>query len=171
MKSGKLRRSRLISNSGRFMWREGGKGEIYAYIPPQLQPKALCNENGNVCNSSYGYSLGRGSWTFKTNAWNSVRQVVKLNTVGKQDGQLTVFINGKQVYQQSNLVYRTKATAKTFGIGKWLNWNCTQLTLLLVSPDRFPNLLWRIIVGVSNSENPTLFLQRVPLECALIQEL
>jgi hypothetical protein len=116
------------------MWREGGKGEIYAYIPPQLQSKALCDQNGNVCNSSYGYSLGRGSWTFKTNAWNSVRQVVKLNTVGKQDGQLTVFINGKQVYQQSNLVYRTKATEKTFGIGKWSNGNDTQLTFFFWSP-------------------------------------
>jgi hypothetical protein len=32
------------------------------------------------------------------------------------------------VYQQSNLVYRTKATDKTFGIGKWSNENDTQLT-------------------------------------------
>ncbi|KAI8338018.1 hypothetical protein BC941DRAFT_424365 [Chlamydoabsidia padenii] len=102
--------------STRFMWRENGKGEVYAYIPPKLQIKNICKENKNVCNSDYGYSLGRGSWTFKTNAWNPVHQVVKLNTVGKQDGQITVFVNGKQVYHQSNLVFRTKSTKKTFGI-------------------------------------------------------
>ncbi|ORZ06014.1 hypothetical protein BCR42DRAFT_427503 [Absidia repens] len=102
--------------STRFMWRENGKGEIYAYLPPKLQAKDICKGNGNICNSDYGYSLGRGSWSFKTNTWNSVRQLVKLNTPGKQNGELTVFVNGKQVYKQSNLVYRTGSTDKMFGI-------------------------------------------------------
>ncbi|KAI8092688.1 uncharacterized protein BX664DRAFT_293900 [Halteromyces radiatus] len=102
--------------STRFMWRENGKGEIYAYIPSRLQTKHLCQTNGNICNSAYGYSLGRGSWTFKTNAWNTVRQVITLNTLGKQDGDITIYINGNQVYKQSNLVYRTSATNNEFGI-------------------------------------------------------
>ncbi|CAO3622235.1 unnamed protein product [Cunninghamella echinulata] len=102
--------------STRFMWREDGQGEVYAYVPPKLQSKNICKSNGNICNSDYGYSLGRGSWKFKTGAWNKLQQKVVLNTPGKKNGVVTVFLNGRKVYQQKNLVLRTKKTKKIFGI-------------------------------------------------------
>ncbi|ORX62145.1 hypothetical protein DM01DRAFT_1298731 [Hesseltinella vesiculosa] len=100
----------------RMMWREQGAGEVYAYFPMQDQISNLCHINGNICNSAYGTSLGRGSFHFKLGAWTNLRQVVQLNTPGKQDGVVTVFANGKQVYQQKQLVFRVASTPKLFGI-------------------------------------------------------
>lgn len=47
-----------------------------------------------VCDGPYGFSIGRGAWTFKTGEWTNVRQDVVLNTPGVGDGSFQVFING-----------------------------------------------------------------------------
>ncbi|KAI7865103.1 hypothetical protein BDF14DRAFT_1970914 [Spinellus fusiger] len=102
--------------STRFMWRKSGKGEVYSYLPESKQIHSLCTAPSNICNKEDGYSIGRGSFSFKTDAWTTVRQVLKLNTPGKTDGQLTIYANGKQVYQQDNFVYRENKTGKNIGI-------------------------------------------------------
>ncbi|KAI7865106.1 hypothetical protein BDF14DRAFT_1970925 [Spinellus fusiger] len=102
--------------SARFMWRDRGQGEVYTYVPESHQSSTLCSTPSNFCNTQYGYSLGRGSFYFKTGAWTTVRQVLKLNTPGKTDGQLTIYANGRQVYQQNNLAYREYQTGKNIGI-------------------------------------------------------
>ncbi|KAI7865105.1 hypothetical protein BDF14DRAFT_1744481 [Spinellus fusiger] len=102
--------------SARFMWRQSGKGEVYTYLPEAKQSSTLCTTPSNICNSQYGYSIGRGSFTFKTGAWTTVRQVLKLNTPGNLDGQLTVYANGNQVYQQNNIAFRESQTGKNVGI-------------------------------------------------------
>ncbi|KAI8061433.1 hypothetical protein BC940DRAFT_322676 [Gongronella butleri] len=101
--------------SMRFMWRKGGQGEVYAYIPKKFQPSDLCSKTGNVCTGD-GISMGRGSFHFKVGAWTTIRQVVKLNTSGKKDGSVTIYANGKQVHQQEQLVYRVSETPELFGI-------------------------------------------------------
>ncbi|KAI7865107.1 hypothetical protein BDF14DRAFT_1730898 [Spinellus fusiger] len=102
--------------SARFMWRQSGKGEVYTYIPQSKQSPHLCSNSLNVCNIKCGYSIGRGSFTFKTGAWTTVRQVLKLNTPGKTDGQLTIYANGKQVFQQNNIAFRESQTDKRIAI-------------------------------------------------------
>jgi hypothetical protein len=77
--------------STRYMWRTGGAGEVYAYLP---------GEQG------YGDSLGRGSWTFIPGQWNQITQRIQLNTPGHPDGTVTVWLNGDQVFDQSGLVFR-----------------------------------------------------------------
>ncbi|KAK7053270.1 hypothetical protein VNI00_003896 [Paramarasmius palmivorus] len=47
--------------STRLMWRKDGAGEIYGYFPTQ---KERCNENSIQCNSDYGTSISRGSFSF-----------------------------------------------------------------------------------------------------------
>ena len=36
-------------------------GIVYAYIPQQ---QSLCDQSGVICNSDYGFSLGRGKFSF-----------------------------------------------------------------------------------------------------------
>ncbi|WP_037078237.1 polysaccharide lyase [Pseudonocardia spinosispora] len=78
--------------STRFMWRAGGVGEVYVYLPG---------------GTGYGTSLGRGSWKFTPGRWTQVTQQVQLNTAGQADGALTVWVDGRQVFTQGGLTYRT----------------------------------------------------------------
>ncbi|KAI7865108.1 hypothetical protein BDF14DRAFT_1828839 [Spinellus fusiger] len=45
--------------SARFMWRDGGQGEIYAYLPQSKQSEQLCKAPNNYCNDQWGQSWKR----------------------------------------------------------------------------------------------------------------
>ena len=49
---------------------------VYAYIPIT---DTLCSQAGVICNSDYGTSLGRGSFSFQRGAWNEIALYVQLN--------------------------------------------------------------------------------------------
>ncbi|NJN85333.1 MAG: hypothetical protein HC881_02160 [Leptolyngbyaceae cyanobacterium SL_7_1] len=87
--------------SARFMWRSGGDGEVYAYLPTS---------------TSYGTSLGRGSWKFKPNVWHRLEQEVVLNQPGQDNGSIRVWLDGKQVWQDNRLRFRTTDKLKVDGI-------------------------------------------------------
>ncbi|KAG2178838.1 hypothetical protein INT43_001684 [Umbelopsis isabellina] len=99
--------------STRFMWRSSGAGEVYAYLDKDKQVDNFCTESGVICNDDYGDSLGRGSFNWGTGQWNTVTQIVKLNTPGKQDGTLEVSHNGKDIISMKNLYYRDAKFATT----------------------------------------------------------
>ncbi|KAI8138117.1 hypothetical protein BJV82DRAFT_632659 [Fennellomyces sp. T-0311] len=102
--------------STRFMWRREGDGEVYAYLPENKQRDDLCDDKENICNPDYGYSLGRGTWKFKTGKWTRVRQTLKLNTVGKMNGLLRVDVDGRNVYNENKLVFVNKETSRIVGV-------------------------------------------------------
>ena len=79
--------------SVRLMWRSGGRGEVYAYTQNKT---ARCGE-----------SLGRGNWTFATGRWIAVEEEVVLNTPGRDDGRVRVWIDGRLVLDRGGLVYRS----------------------------------------------------------------
>ncbi|HWN36416.1 MAG TPA: hypothetical protein VNP03_26930 [Pseudonocardia sp.] len=87
--------------STRFMWRAGGAGEVYAYFP---------NAKG------YGASLGRGRWKFTPGRWVKIAQRVVLNTPGRNNGTITVWVNGRQVFTQGGLTYRNKGNVQIDGL-------------------------------------------------------
>lgn len=87
--------------STRYMWRRGGAGEVYAYLPSSVK---------------HGTSLGRGSWRVRPGSWQCLSQAVKLNSPGKADGTITVSLDGRQVFQKKNLVYRTTASLRIDGV-------------------------------------------------------
>ncbi|KAG7098546.1 hypothetical protein E1B28_000481 [Marasmius oreades] len=62
--------------STRLMWRKGGAGEVYAYIQ---SPNGLCQESSVTCNSDFGISVSRGSFTFSRGKWIRVTLLVQLN--------------------------------------------------------------------------------------------
>lgn len=65
-----------------------GLGEVYTYLPltevnadvlKSVPPKTIENPD-------YGFSVGRGAWTFQAGAWNTVAELIKLNNPGQNDG-------------------------------------------------------------------------------------
>ncbi|RNC73208.1 MAG: O-antigen ligase family protein [Desulfuromonadales bacterium] len=84
--------------STRFMWRGSGAGEVYAYLPTSRE---------------WGTSLGRGDWSFKPGVWNRIQQKVRLNTPGRADGEISVWLNGQPVHVSRGLTFRETDTLKT----------------------------------------------------------
>jgi hypothetical protein len=87
--------------STRYMWRRAGAGEVYAYLPTSVEQ---------------GTSLGRGFWTWTPGRWICVEQRVRLNTPGRPDGTVTVWVDGERVYEATGLVFRTTADLKIDGL-------------------------------------------------------
>ncbi len=87
--------------STRLMWRAGGAGEVYAYLPTS---------------EAYGTSLGRGSWHFRPGQWHHIEQEVQLNQPGQKDGWVRIWMDGRLVLEQKNLVFRTTPELKLNGV-------------------------------------------------------
>ncbi|KAH9941436.1 hypothetical protein B0H21DRAFT_752716 [Amylocystis lapponica] len=94
----------------RLMWREGGGGELYAYLPQVASNTAhlLAVPPRSIQHPDYGFSVGRGAWHFTPGKWTTVAQRVKLNELGKEDGEIEIFIDGRSVLAVSGVVLRTK---------------------------------------------------------------
>ncbi|GAA5954385.1 hypothetical protein JCM3765_004444 [Sporobolomyces pararoseus] len=96
--------------STRMMFRQKGMGELYLYAPREKQVEALCTLGPlSYCNSVYGMSIGRGSWTFKTGEWTDLRQDIWLNTPGKANGGFNIWVNGEIVLHSDSVYYRNSA--------------------------------------------------------------
>lgn len=100
------------------MWRTGGKGEIYSYLPPSEEAnKRVCNvAPQSDCNPEYGSSVGRGAFTFTPGKATTLSIRVRLNDVGKQNGEMELFANGKSVINVDGLVLRQNANGKIRGL-------------------------------------------------------
>jgi hypothetical protein len=83
--------------SSRLMWRDGGHGEVYAYLPSS---------------KTWGTSLGRGSWTFKKGVWHHMEQTLRVNTPGKRDGKVMVWQDGRLVFRTGGLEFRRTGDLK-----------------------------------------------------------
>ncbi|KAI0359309.1 hypothetical protein OH77DRAFT_1017373 [Trametes cingulata] len=93
----------------RLMWRENGVGELYAYVP-QIEAntkRLLAVPPRSIQHPDYGFSVGRGAWTFEPGRWTRVMERVSMNDVGEENGEIEVFIDGKLVIRATGLVLRT----------------------------------------------------------------
>ena len=107
--------------STRLMWRTESEGEFYTYLPPYTDSrfaanKKQCTYKNSGCNPTYGASIGRGSFRFKEGAWTSVSQRVRLNDVGKANGEIELFAEGKSVIKLGGLILRDSAQGRIRGI-------------------------------------------------------
>jgi len=94
--------------SVRLMWRKDGMGEFYTYLPPSYDAnKRVCDvAPQSECNSDYGASVGRGSFTFERGAWTTITMRVKLNDKNQDNGEIELFANGKSVVSVDGLRIR-----------------------------------------------------------------
>ena len=77
--------------SVRLMWRKEGDGELYEYI---------VNKKGK-----YGASVGRGLYRFPLDRWVSVDLEIKVNDPGQPNGIARLWIDGRPVIAQDDIVY------------------------------------------------------------------
>lgn len=87
--------------STRLMWRTNGMGEVYVYMPSS--PK-------------FGTSLGRGDFTFARGVWHCLEQELVLNTPGQADGVVRVWLDGRPVFENRQLLLRTTPLLKIEGV-------------------------------------------------------
>ncbi|KAG2008452.1 alginate lyase [Coprinopsis cinerea AmutBmut pab1-1] len=107
--------------SGRLMWRMDGAGEIYAYLPgPEHvgfeSNRLLCSLTRSHCDTSFGVSLGRGSFKFPTGEWTTIAERIRLNDVGQANGELELFIDGKSVVNSVGAIIRNDSSSRIRGI-------------------------------------------------------
>ncbi|KAJ7069302.1 polysaccharide lyase family 14 protein [Mycena amicta] len=110
---------RCLCFNVRPMWRPQGAGELYTYLP------LLASNHNRLSavppyskqNPDYGMSVGRGAFSFDNAAgkWISIAFRVKLNHIGKEDGELELFVDGKSVIDVSGLVFRTTDQSRIKG--------------------------------------------------------
>lgn len=78
------------------------------YAPKDKQTQALCSAPPrSICESSYGLSIARGSFSFTPGGWTHVKQTVALNTPGQQDGTFTLEVDGKISIDRRDVYYRS----------------------------------------------------------------
>lgn len=108
--------------SARLMWRTDGAGEFYTYFPDPDVAGFEANEKlcsvppYSECNPTYGASVGRGAFTFATGAWTTVAERIRLNDVGKANGEIELFVNGQSVINVSGLIIRDSDKGKIRGM-------------------------------------------------------
>ncbi len=80
----------------RFMWRENGEAVVYAYLP-----------TGTKYNTSQWGTDIKLNRKFQPGTWHCIEQYCKINTVGKEDGKLYVWMDGTRVLGLEDVTYRT----------------------------------------------------------------
>jgi hypothetical protein len=88
--------------STRYMWRTGGSGEVYAYLPGKSR--------------KYGESIGRGAWTFVPGQWQRLEQEVVVNHIGQNDGVLRVWVDGRLLINRTDMLYRVNSNVLVTGL-------------------------------------------------------
>jgi hypothetical protein len=101
--------------SARLMWRKKGKGELYSYLPSANHKNVACKSKHADCKGKFGASLGRGNFTFTPGKWTQVTQRVKLNKVGKKDGEIELQIGGKTKVHVKGLSLRKSSKGRIRG--------------------------------------------------------
>jgi len=100
--------------STRLMWRTSGEGEVYAYIPTSNN---LCSDSDIICNSDFGISISRGSFTFASGAWNRVTLLVQLNNpTDVANGNVMLYFNDALAISHQGLQLRKNSSLSANGM-------------------------------------------------------
>ncbi|KAF8878949.1 polysaccharide lyase family 14 protein [Infundibulicybe gibba] len=83
------------------MWRSESVAELYAYLPltDENESVLLAVPPASKSNGNYGISVGQDSFRFDVavGQWVSMAFRVKLNTTGKYDGEIQLWVDGRSV--------------------------------------------------------------------------
>lgn len=85
----------------RLMWRALGRGEVYAYLPGS---------------TGQGSSLLHDHVAFVPGRWHEVVQAVRLNTPGRHDGRLCLWLDGRLAGCLHGLRFRDGAALQVEGV-------------------------------------------------------
>jgi len=104
--------------SARLMFRPNGTAELYLYIPEGLNDNDnKCGEQADeLCTTTYGESVGRGTWDWKPGQWQIITERILLNTPGQADGEAEIYLDGQSVLKVGTITWRSSAEALIRGI-------------------------------------------------------
>nr|WP_228573475.1 hypothetical protein [Halomonas sp.] len=85
--------------SMRLMWREEGEGELYPYVV-----------------GFEGDSIGRGFWRFPLGRWVNIEQEIVLNDPDQENGIARLWVDGRPVLEQQDVVFRTTPSLTIDGL-------------------------------------------------------
>ena len=89
------------------MWRTEGAGELYTYIPlTDENREAQLAVPGSIEDSTYGFSIARGSFYFPPGEWVTIAERVKLNSPEAHDGEVQIWINGELTIELKGIALR-----------------------------------------------------------------
>lgn len=94
-------RSGRTGFAARIGWGPNGAGDVVANLPGT---------------GDRGASLAPGAWTFPTGRWTLIEQEVRLNTPGRDDGFLAIWIDGQLRARLDNVSYRGHEQVRLAGI-------------------------------------------------------
>ena len=136
--------------SARYMWRRGGEIVIYLYHMDQR--------------SKYGDDLALGR-RFTPGRWHRLTQRIRVNTPGRKDGVIQVWVDGEQVLDRNDIRFRNVEGARvdhfyfsTFHGGHTADWApsrdcyvCFDSFRILPTPERvFPSFLSKSVVHLKD---------------------
>lgn len=93
----------------------GPEGRVYMYS---------YHQNRNVRCSSSGYKFGETfsqKKTLITGRWVTFRQEIIMNSRGRSDGRLRVWMNGRKLFDKGGLMYQRESNK--YGIKGWSIWS------------------------------------------------
>jgi hypothetical protein len=104
--------------SVRLMWRTGGAGEMYTYLPTSFSANSALSHVPpfSTSNPTYGTSVGRGSFFFQPGDWTTVVQRMRLNDAGQENGELELIVDGQSKINVSGLVLRSSEAGRIRGM-------------------------------------------------------
>jgi hypothetical protein len=85
----------------RYMWAPDGYGSVYAYLPSSIK---------------WGTPLGARAWRFTPGKWHAIEQKILLNDPESENGEVSVWLDGKLVVHHSGLVFRKTSELKIDGV-------------------------------------------------------
>jgi hypothetical protein len=94
--------------SARLMWRENGTGSIYVYAPH--------NDEKVNAPKACGTYLGRGSFILTPGRRTNIKQEILLNTIGRIDGALRLWVDGVLIFEDTDFLWRTNADVQLKGL-------------------------------------------------------
>lgn len=103
--------------SARMCWGANGNGFPYLYLPLDANHEPdFCKLNiGSNCDARCGLAFNQTRY-FEKNKWNTVKEYVKMNTPGRSDGILQVWVNGVKKVDYRKMIWRSKTTVGVKGI-------------------------------------------------------
>jgi hypothetical protein len=69
----------------------------------------------SFCNDKFGVSVGRGAFTFTPGKFQTIGFRALMNDVGKSNGELEMFVDGKSLFTVNQLAFRNEDKHKFQG--------------------------------------------------------
>lgn len=100
-----------------FYYRKEGEGELYTYLPlTQGNANAQLQVPQTIENTDYGFSVGRGAFTFTSGVWYTIAERIILNDPSESNGEVHVWINGQNVIALKGIQLRSSSDSVVQGM-------------------------------------------------------